>query len=105
RACARPKPNCYRICYRNRSFSVGEATDSRPECRVETRCRIALHGVGNVRIEIERGANRRVAQAFLRDFWMHAGEQQLGGVSVSQIMKTYTWQILHPPDEIGKFVR
>jgi hypothetical protein len=84
------KPYCYRICYRNQSFPVAEATYSSPERRVETRCRIALHGLGDVRIEVKRGADRGVAQALLRDFWMHSGEQQLGGVSMSQIMKAYT---------------
>jgi hypothetical protein len=58
-----------------RSFCARDAPYSSPESRVETSGGIFLHRLGNMRIEIECGADGRMAEPFLCHLGVHASEQ------------------------------
>jgi len=72
--------HCYRICYRTFLFSAFELGFSDLKCRIQPFCRVGLHIVGNVRIQVHRRRDGRVTKTFLSDFGMDTVGEQLGGV-------------------------
>jgi len=62
------KSDCYRVCYRSLSIWSLTQLHSRLESSVEPRSRVALHRIGDMRIEIKRGRYRGVSQSFLSNF-------------------------------------
>ena len=62
--------------------------------RVEPRRSIALHCVGDMRIQVHCCGDCRVAQSLLCDFGMHAIGQELGRVAMSKVVKANVRQIL-----------
>jgi hypothetical protein len=57
---------------------------------VNLSCRIFLHPGQDVAIEIEGYAHSRMPEAFLRDLRMYTVREKMGGMSVSEILKSVT---------------
>src|SRR5580700_5860219 len=95
------KPQCYRNCYRRRSFRAPGASES----LVDLHRRIFLHGGGHMRVEVKRGADGRVPEAFLGDLRVNAGEQELGRVAMPEIMEPDARHALHAADKPGELMR
>jgi len=55
-------------------------------------------------VQIESNANRRMAEAFLGHLGVHAGEQELGRMTMAQIMKPNPRDILHKAGDLGKLM-
>jgi hypothetical protein len=69
---------------------------------VEFYRRVLLHRLGDVGVQVERGADGRVSKTLLRHFGMHASEQKLSGVRMPQIMARNVFKVA---DKVGELVR
>jgi hypothetical protein len=58
--------------------------------RVKTLCHVALHGFGDVRIQVKGRGDRSMAKPLLRDLRMNAGAKELGRMAVPQVMEPDT---------------
>jgi len=78
----------------NRSFH-NAAVYSRSKRRVEPRCGIGLHRIGDVRIQVHSSSDGGMPQTFLSDFRMNSIGQELGCVTVSEVMETHPWKFFN----------
>jgi hypothetical protein len=76
----------------NRSFR-NAAVYSRSKRRVEPRCSIGLHRIGDVRIQVHGRSDGGMPQTLLSDFRMHSIGQELGCMTVSEVMEAHSWQV------------
>ena len=75
-----------------------------PEGGIDLRRSILLHGHGDVAVKIQGQCDGRVAESLLCDAGMNSGQQQLGSVRVTQVMKPKRRQILKLADEFEEHV-
>jgi hypothetical protein len=76
----------------------------RSKRRVDTSCRIALHCVCDVRIKVHGCGNGRVSKPLLGNLWMHTVSQELGSVTVPEIVKSNSRQVLYSTYQVREFL-
>ena len=60
---------------------------STPQRRVDLGGAILLHRRGDMRVQIQRDADSRMAEAFLCDLRVHPGKQELCRMTVAKVVK------------------
>ena len=73
--------------------------------KIELRHCFTLHPWRNMRIDVHRHRDCRMAQALLHDLRMHATRQQLRRMSVAKIMEPDPRKTAYPPNQISELVR
>jgi hypothetical protein len=79
----------------NRSFR-NAAVYNRSKRRVEPRRGIGLHRIGDVRIQVHSSSDAGMPQTLLSDFRMNSIGQEVGCMTVSEVVEAHSWQVLYP---------